>query len=95
MSTPRTPNTQLRIRRLPGLPGQQRMQFETLKGEILWTAPLDQRISKILNGRWTCTVNAYSDGREMEILGEAPDQPPEPPKPATPPGPPRLRLTEE
>lgn len=96
--TPPSPNFQVLVRRLPGLPSRQMMQFETLEGKVLWTAPLDDRIANILNGRWSCILDAYSDGREMEILGEAPpptlsDTPPVPPAPKK--SPHTLRLTRD
>ena len=88
------PNTQLLVRKLPGLPGRQTMQFENLDGQVLWTAPLDDRIAKILKGRWSCTLNAYANGQEMEILGEAP--PTETTLAHTSPSPPHtLRLTQD
>jgi hypothetical protein len=48
------------------------MQFETEEGEVLWTAPLDPRIGKILAGRWKCRLRGKIDqNNQMEILGEA------------------------
>jgi len=90
-----TPNIQLLVRRLPGLSGREKMQFETLEGEVLWTAPLDDRIGKILNGRWSCTLSAYSDGKEMEILGEATPSAPPSNTHDTPKPPHTLRLTQD
>jgi len=89
------PNLQLLVRRLPGLPNREMMQFETLEGEILWTAPLDDRIARILNGRWSCTLSAYSDGKEMEILGEATPSDPSADTHDTPKPPHTLRLTQD
>lgn len=60
------------VRRLPGLPDRIQMQFETEEGEVLWTAPLDPRIGKILAGRWKCRLRGKIDqNNQMEILGEA------------------------
>jgi len=90
-----TPNVQIIVRRIPGLPNREKMQFETLEGEVLWTAPFDDRIAKILNGRWSCILNAYSDGKEVEILGEATPPPPSANPPETPKPPHTLRLTQD
>jgi hypothetical protein len=62
----------IQVRRLPGLPGTTpTMRFEQLDGEVMWEAPMDERIEEILDGRWSCKLLIRVERGEAEVLGEA------------------------
>jgi len=62
----------IQVRRLPSMPGTRpTMRFEKLDGEMMWEAPMDARIEKILAGRWQCKLRIQVDAGQAEVLGEA------------------------